>query len=98
MPLITRHSIVVVSPQQISCDLAGEAAILDVHSGMYYGLNATGSRIWQLMQEPQTVLALQEVLLATYDVEPERCMQDLLELLQELADHGLIEVRDATTV
>jgi hypothetical protein len=93
--LITESSIVVASSQQISCDLDEEAAILDVTSGMYYGLNATGSFIWSLIQEPKTVVEIQQAMLEEYEVEPERCMRDVVTLLQELADDGLVEVKNA---
>ena len=96
--LVTLSSIVVVSSQSISCDLAGEAAILDMQSGMYYGLNAVGSRIWSLMQTPQTVGELCKTIVEEYDVSPDCCTRDVLELLQEFAEVGLIEVKNATPV
>jgi hypothetical protein len=86
------RSVVAAAEGQVSCDLAGEAAILDVKSGMYYSLNPVGTHIWKLIQEPRTVSAVREALLEEYDVEPECCEHDLLALLQELADKGLIEV------
>jgi hypothetical protein len=84
---------VVATKGQVSCDLAGETAILDIESGMYYGLNAVGTEIWKLVQEPRTVSDVRDALLQEYDVEPEHCQRDLLALLQEMADKGLIEVK-----
>lgn len=95
---IWSSSVIVVAKEQVSCDLAGEVAILDVKSGVYYGLNAVGARIWNLIQEPRTVKEVRDVLLAEYDVEPDRCERALLALLQELAAKGLIEVKDETAV
>ncbi len=94
---ISGRSIVVVSKDQVSADLTGEAAILDLKSGVYYGLDAVGARIWDLLQEPKTVNDIRDAILEEYDVEPERCERDLLTLLQELAAAGLIEARDETT-
>jgi hypothetical protein len=87
---------VVVTDGQVSCDLADEVAILDLQSGIYYGLDAVGARIWSLIQEPKTVTEVCNSLLEEYDVEPERCERDLMILLQVLADKGLIKVKDAT--
>ena len=67
-------------------------AILDLKAGVYYGLDAVGARIWSLIQEPRTVNEIRDILLEEYEVEPERCERDLLELLQRLADEGIIEV------
>ena len=77
---------------QVSSDLGGEVAILDLKAGVYYGLDAVGARIWSLIQEPRTVNEIRNILLEEYEVEPERCERDLLVLLQRLADEGLIEV------
>ncbi len=41
-----------LSRDQISCDLAGEAPILNLKSGVYFGLDAVGARIWSLLQKP----------------------------------------------
>ena len=93
--VISVNSIVVASSDQVSCDLAGEAAILRFNSGVYYGLDAVGAYIWNLIQQPITVSALRDAVLEAYDVEPTRCERDLLALLRKLADEGLIEVRSA---
>jgi hypothetical protein len=94
---VSRQSIVVVAKEQVSCDLGGEAAILNLKSGIYYGLNAVGARIWTLIQEPKIVHEVCDVLLEEYEVEPERCEHELLAVLQELARKGLIEVTGETT-
>ena len=92
---VSGRSVVVAAEGQVSCDLAEEVAILDVKSGIYYGLNAIGGRIWNLIQEPRMVNEVCQTLLEDYEVEPERCERELLALLQELAANGLIEVQNA---
>jgi hypothetical protein len=92
--MISGSSVVVAAKDQISCDLAGEAAILNVKSGLYYGLDPVGARIWNLMQEPRPVAEIQDAITAEYDVDPERCALDLTALLQKLLAEGLIEVKD----
>jgi hypothetical protein len=89
---ISGRSIVVVAKQQVACDLAGEAVVLNLKEGVYYGLNTTGALIWNLLQEPKTVNDILSALLQQYDVEPGQCEQDLLALLHELATRDLIEV------
>ena len=81
---------------QLWCDLAGEAAILNLKNGVYYGLDTVGSRIWNLIQEPRTVNEVRDALLEEYHVERDRCERDLLTLLQMLAAEGLIQVDDKT--
>jgi hypothetical protein len=79
---------------QVACELAGEAAILNVKSGVYYGLDPIGARIWSLMQEPRAVADIQSAILSEYEVEPERCARDLVGLLEKLLAEGLIEVKE----
>ncbi len=95
-PTISDRSVVVAAKDQVSCDLAGEAAILNVKSGVYYGLDPVGARIWTLMQEPRKVAEIQNAITQEYDVEPERCARDLTGLLEKLLEEGLIEVKEAS--
>lgn len=89
---VSRDSIVVAANHQVSCDLAGDAVILNLKTGVYYGLDAVGARIWNLIQAPMTVADIQDIVLKEYDVEAGRCEGDLLALLQELTAAELIEV------
>lgn len=89
---ISKRSVVMAAKDQVSCDLSGEAVILNLKSGVYYGLDTVGARIWNLIQEPTTVGEVRDVLVREYEVEPERCERDLLALLEKLADAGLVEV------
>lgn len=90
------HHIVTATPGQISSDVAGEAVILDLTSGVYYGLNEVGAKIWNLIQQPCTIQDIQHSLLQEYDVAPEICVQDLLQILQELQAAGLVNISHAT--
>ena len=93
-PTISDRSVVVAAKDQVSCDLAGEAAILNIKSGVYYGLDPVGARIWNLIKEPREVLEIQNTITGEYDVEPERCARDLMALLEKLFAEGLIEVKN----
>jgi hypothetical protein len=91
---LSKNSIIAAAKEQVSCDLAGEAAILDLKSGQYYGLNSIGARIWSLIQEPHSISEVLHTLLEEYDVDASQCEQDLFALVQKLSASGLIEVQD----
>jgi Coenzyme PQQ synthesis protein D (PqqD) len=93
---LLKTSIVVAAKDQVSCDLAGEAVILNLKSGIYYGLNPVGARVWSLIQQPQTVRTVLETLLEEFDVELNRCQRDLFALLEDMASKDLIVI-DAGT-
>lgn len=83
---------VVAIPDQVSCDVAGDAAILNLRDGVYYGLNPVGARIWELLQTPIIVGQIKNSIVEEYDVEPSTCESDLLRVLGDLHSHGLVEV------
>jgi hypothetical protein len=94
---ISVDSVVVAAQSQISSDVAGEAVILDLKAGMYYGLDPIGTRVWNLIQEPKAVSYLRDVLISEYEVDAERCERDLKALCDELLHRGLIEVKHETS-
>jgi hypothetical protein len=49
---ISLETTVVATKEQASTDLGGEAAILNLRNGVYYGLDPVGARIWNIIQEP----------------------------------------------
>lgn len=87
------ESIVVVSKDQMASDIAGETVILGLTAGRYYGLDAVGARVWQLIQTPMTVSDVIRTIVSEYQVDPEQCEADLLKLLRQTVDAGLVEVR-----
>jgi len=92
--VLSERSTIVAAKEQAFCSLAEEAVILDLKAGVYYSLNDVGARIWYLIQEPKSVSDIRNTILQEFDVEPERCEQDLLRLLQDLAGKELIRVQD----
>jgi hypothetical protein len=92
---VSLHSIVVAAPEQVSCPLGEESAILNLKNSVYYGLDSVGARIWNLVQQPRSVAELRDTLLDEYDVETARAERDLLALLEKMRREGLIAVRSA---
>ncbi len=89
---LSAHTVIVASSQQVSCPLGDESAILNLKNSVYYGMNAVGARVWNLLQQPRSVSDLRDVLLDEYEVEKELCERDLIALLQKMHSEGLIEV------
>jgi hypothetical protein len=70
-------------------ELEGESVLLDLESGVYFGLNGVGTRIWGLLGEQGSLRSVYERLLDEYDVAPSRLEWDLLGLATDLCDRGL---------
>src|SRR5246127_5393964 len=82
---------------QVSCALDGDTVILHVGSGTYYGLNAVGSTIWDLIQEARTIAEIHDRLLQQYEADAGECERDLLNILDDLSKASLVEIRDGRT-
>ena len=73
-------------------ELQGEAVLLNLNSGVYFGLDPVGTRIWQLLSEHDLLSDIAQTIVAEYDVAEERCTADLLTLVADLDRHGLVTV------
>ena len=70
----------------------GDAVLLDLGSGTYFGLNEVGSRIWQSLEKGATVAELVAAVLAGFEVDEATARRDLDALLEDLSTRGLIVV------
>jgi hypothetical protein len=86
---------VVASREQVSVDLDGEAVILGLADGVYYGLDPVGARVWELIAQPRSVAELRDAVVAEWDVDAPTAEADLLALLADLAARGLVDVHPA---
>lgn len=70
-----------------------EAVILDSNSNHYYGLNKSGTRMWQAAAEADTLAAALDRLAGVYSVERERLQTGLLGLISDLVSKGLMALQ-----
>jgi hypothetical protein len=94
MTKISIYSTLVVADDVVSCDLDGEAAILNLKDGVYYGLDPVGAKIWNLIQKPIRLNDVVEIIWDEYDVDINRCKDDIFELVEELLNNGLVKVNE----
>ena len=85
-------SVVCASPNEVSSRIGDEAAILDLDSSVYYGLDPVGARIFDLLQAPTALNDVLAALLAEYEVDEPTARVDLLALVEELLDRGLVVI------
>ena len=72
-------------------ELDGEAVLLNVKSGDYFGLNDTGLSFWEKVDGQRSLSAIVDLMLEEYEVERAVLMADMAELAQEMAAKGLLE-------
>jgi Coenzyme PQQ synthesis protein D (PqqD) len=91
--MLRPDSILAASCDQVSCDLGGETCILHLSSGIYYGLDSVGARVWDLLQAPRTLGELQALVLREFDVAADRAARDLGEFCESLERAGLVRLQ-----
>lgn len=75
-------------------ELGGESVLLNLKSERYFGLDPIGTHMWQVLSSSNSIQAAYETLLAEYDVDGDVLRLDLHHLIEQLIEHGLIEVSD----
>jgi coenzyme PQQ synthesis protein D (PqqD) len=79
-----------VPPHVMVRFLDNEAVLLNLESERYFGLDATGARMWQVATEAPCLAAAYQELLEEYDVAPAVLQDNFRDLLMSLVEHGLL--------
>lgn len=80
--------------ENLSCDLNGEAIILNTKNGKYYGMNAVGASILAKLQQPAAFDEIQTAIMSEYNVDESVCRREILSFLGRMEDVGLIDTID----
>lgn len=79
----------------LSHDLQGELVILNLNTGVYFGLDPVGTRIWHLLQEYQSLQKVLDSMVEEYEVGKAQCAEDLLGFVAQMLEKGLVvEISD----
>ena len=70
-----------------------ETVLLDLKSGMYFGLDGVGKRIWESVSDGNNLAQTAAIIASEYDVESERAQTDVITFASELMERGLLEVK-----
>jgi hypothetical protein len=71
-------------------ELDGEAVVLNLDTGIYFGLDAVGTRIWRLLEERKPLRVVLDTLVDEYEAPPDRLQRDLLAFVDQLNGKGLV--------
>ncbi len=73
-------------------ELQGETVLLNLNSGVYFGLDPVGTRVWHLIVEKEQLAEVARSIAAEFDVSEEQCAADLLALVTKLESRGLVTI------
>lgn len=80
-----------VAPDVLFRLVGDEGVLLNLNTGEYLGLNASGTRMWDVITTASSIQTAYDALLQEYDVEPARLHADLAEFIDQLRAKRLIE-------
>ena len=83
---------VVVPKHVLVRHLDGESVLLNLETEKYFGLDATGTRMWELVTASPSIDAACAQLLEEFEVEPDLLRAHLTELLSRLLENGLLNI------
>jgi hypothetical protein len=72
--------------------LGDEVLLLDLDSEQYFGLGGVGSRVWELLEQTPQLDVVHRRLLDEFEVEAAQLETDLLGLISDLRERGLVQV------
>jgi hypothetical protein len=78
---------------QVSADLNGDMAILNLQTKTYFGLTGVGAFIWQKLEKPTDIAALTQAIAEQFQVEQAQCAVDAAAFLDKLASLGLLKIQ-----
>ena len=93
--MVTLDSVVKIADDVLFQELEGEAVLLNMQSEIYFGLDAMGTRIWELLKTHGRIRMVSEALLDEYEIGEEQLWNHLCEFIDKLHSKGLVEVREA---
>jgi hypothetical protein len=91
---ISEKTLVARDPDMLASEMDGEKVMMSIERGEYYGLDETGSRVWDLIENETRVGDIVVQLLEEFDVDRDECARDVMEFLEELKQKGLITTSD----
>ena len=79
-----------VPPQIMSRPVGDETVLLDLASGLYFGLDGVGQRIWQAVADGRKLSETVDIIVAEYDVDRDQATADVLQFASMLLERGLL--------
>jgi len=74
----------------ISGRLHDELVMMEMEQGKYFSLNPVATRIWDLLEAPESIEGLCSRLSAEYEVDSGQCRKEVESYIHEMADLGLV--------
>lgn len=92
---ITEAAVIVANHDVMACELSDGAALLNLQTGTYYGLNLVGSEVWRHIAQRRRFADLRDYIVQRFVVDSDQCGRDLAALVEKLVAAQLVEIVNA---
>ena len=88
---LTPDTALIRNPELVAAEMDGDLVMMSIDNGEYYGVGGVGPRIWELLELPITVEAITAIICDEFDVETDRCREDMGAFARQLLEMGLVQ-------
>ena len=88
---LTTDTVIKRNPEIVHADMDDEIVMMSIEKGEYFGIDAIGSRIWEMLEGEKSIGEICAGLCASYDVDESVCRQDVIRFLENMHERNIIE-------
>jgi len=93
---LNRDNIVSKNDNFVETEADGEVILMHLDDGSFFSLSSTGKRIWELLEDPQSIASICNQLCSEFDVPEDQCLTETMTLLSQLQERNLIDAKTPT--
>jgi hypothetical protein len=91
-PVFTPNMILVRNQTIFGTQVDDDLVMMDEDQGKYFGLNPVARAIWEYLEKPKSYETLLEYLTENYEIDTEKCNNDIQPFLSEMIANNLIKI------
>lgn len=95
MPLSINTDRVAIPSHVVSRSVSGTTVLFNTMRGEYFTLDAVGTKVWDALISATSISAACDVLLASFDADPDTLRADVISLIEDLDTRGLVAIEPA---
>jgi len=80
-----------ISPRVYARAFGDEMVLLDFAVGEYFALDPIGAEVWRRLEAGDVLLQIADALVQRYEVSRDDALRDVVALVGEMREHGLVE-------
>ena len=92
--MISIKSIISQNPDMIASEIDGEAVMMSIEHGSYYGMNPVASSIWASAEKSVSAETICKNIFAQYEISFEQCQKDTMKFIEDLIQKEILILHD----